>query len=102
MVLLPEPETPITTSAQGVSLATKALRKRGLIDQPDRLADRADTARRQVLACEHARQDRALAGARDLKQHFAAGGERGQSEADARDERLDIGARHADAPAHGA
>src|SRR5437879_10261811 len=101
IVLLPEPETPITTSAKGVSLPTKILRKRRLVDQPDRLAGAACAAGRQVLACEQARQDRALAGARDLEQHFAARGERGRGEGNAGYERLDIGARHADDPARG-
>ena len=74
-VLLPEPETPITINAQGVVASpTKILRQRGLVDQPDRLADRASALRRQVLASEHARQDRALFGACDLEQHLAAGG----------------------------
>ena len=46
MVLLPEPETPITTSAQGVLLPTKILRQRRAIDQPDRLAGGSRAIRR--------------------------------------------------------
>src|SRR5437868_3519933 len=50
-VLLPEPDTPITTSAQGIAAsATKLLRKRGLIHQPDGLALGSRAVRRQVLA----------------------------------------------------
>src|ERR1700680_3282685 len=102
MVLLPEPDTPITTSAHGVrlmSLSTKILRKRSLIHEPDRLSHGMRAVRRQVLAREHARQDRALVRAGDLEQHFAAGVERRQGQRDPRYERLDIGLRHADHPA---
>ena len=97
----PSRRRPSPPARRGSHWPRKSLRKRGLIDQPDRLADRTGAPGRQVLACEHARQDRALAGARDLEQHFAAGGERGQRQADAGNERLDIGAGHADDPARG-
>src|ERR1700682_2630065 len=83
MVLLPEPDTPITTSAQGilpVSSPTKILRQRRLIDQPDGRAGGARAVRREILPLEHARQDRALVGARGLEQHFAAGGGDGQGQ----------------------
>src|ERR1700730_9246202 len=94
MVLLPEPDTPITTSAHGVrlmSLSTKILRKRSLIHEPDRLAQGMRAVRRQVLAREHARQDRALVRAGDLEQHFAAGVERRQGQRVPLHELLDLG-----------
>src|SRR6266446_8243708 len=75
MVLLPEPDTPITTSAHGVrpmSLSTKILRKRCRIHEPNRLAHGMRTVRGQVLAIKHARQDRALVRAGDQEQHFPA------------------------------
>src|SRR5258707_10377045 len=90
MVLLPEPETPITTSAQGVLLPTKILRNRGPVHQPDRLAGGSRAVGGQVLGCEEARQDRTLVRACNLEQHFAAGGEGGQREGNPRDERLYI------------
>src|ERR1700721_1902708 len=52
MVLLPEPETPITINAHGVcglSPLTKILRKRRLVDEPDGLARRSRAARGQVF-----------------------------------------------------
>src|SRR6185312_15824201 len=101
MVLLPEPETPITTSAQGVSLPTKILRNRGAVHQPDRLAGGSRAVGGQVFGCEEARQDRTLFRARNLEQHFTAGGKGGQREGNSRDERLDIRAWHADHPARG-
>ena len=67
----------------GLSSATNSLRKRGLIDQPDRFAIRSarvrpagSRLRRRVKigACR----------ARDLEQHLAAGGERRQRQGDAR------------------
>src|SRR4051812_30439240 len=100
MVLLPEPETPITTSAQGpVASATKILRQRRVIDQKDYLAAGPRAVGRQVLACEQPRQDRALVWSRDLKQHFTAGGQRWQRQRDARHEGLDIRLGDADHPA---
>src|SRR3981189_569966 len=81
MVVLPEPDTPITTRAHGilpVSAATKILRQRSLIHQPNGLAGGTRAAGRQVLAIQHARQDRALLRSHDREQHFAAGGERRQ------------------------
>src|SRR5262249_21951902 len=61
IVVLPEPETPITMSAHGEKLvATKSLRKRRLIDKKDRLAARLRTGGGKILAAEHARQDRAF------------------------------------------
>ena len=53
--------TPITTSAQGVLLPTKILRKRGPVYRPDRLAGGSRAVGWQVLGCEEARQDRTLA-----------------------------------------
>src|ERR1700709_1694388 len=79
IVLLPEPDTPITISAQGflpTSSLTKILRQRGLIPQPSRFAKGTSAVRRQVLAIEHARQDSSLVGTRHLEQHFTAGGKR--------------------------
>src|SRR6476469_2257806 len=104
MVLLPEPDTPITTSAHGVrlmSLSTKILRKRSLVHEPDRLAHGMRAVRRQVLAREHARQDRALVRAGDLEQHFAAGVERRQGQPDPPHEWLDMRMCNADHPALG-
>src|SRR5437899_1058541 len=99
MVLLPEPETPITTSAQGNLLPTKILRNRGAVHQPDRLAGGSRAVGGQVLGCEQARQDRALFRACNLEQHFAAGAEGGQREGDPRDEWLDIRPGYTDDPA---
>src|SRR6478752_10619179 len=99
MVLLPEPDTPITTSAQGVLLPTKILRNCGLVDQPDRLAGGSRATCGQVLGCEQARQDRTLFHACNLEQHFTAGGKGGQREGNAGDERRDIRLWHADDPA---
>src|SRR5215211_6461211 len=99
MVLLPEPETPITTTAQAVLLSTKILRKRFPVDQPGRLAGGLRAVGGQVLACEQARQDRPLVPARNLEQHFVAGGEGGQRESNPRNERHDIRPWHADDPA---
>src|SRR5882672_3598790 len=104
MVLLPEPDTPITTSAQGIRLmllSTKILRKRCLVDKPDRLAHRLRAVRRQVLALQHPRQDRALVRAGDLEQHFTAGVERRQGQRDPRHEWCDMRRRHADHPTLG-
>src|SRR5260370_42321368 len=92
MVLLPDPDTPITISTQGIlseSSPTKILRQRRLIHEPDRLVHGVRTAGRQVLAIEHARQDRALVRARDFEQHFAAGVERRPRQRPPRPERLD-------------
>src|SRR5450755_3365077 len=102
MVLLPEPDTPITTSAQGFSLAsslTEILRQRSLIRQPDRLAGGSRTIGGQVLAIQYARQDRTLIGAGHLEQHLAAGAERRQGQRHPWHERLDMGPGHADHPA---
>src|SRR6266851_3332638 len=93
MVLLPEPDTPITTSAQGlspVSSLTEILRQRSLIRQPNRLAGGSHTVGGQVLAVQHARQDRTLIGARHLEQHLAAGVERRQGQRHPRHEWLDM------------
>ena len=82
IVLLPEPDTPITISAHGIlpaSSFTKILRQRRLVHQPDGLAGGMRAVRRQVLACEHARQDRALFRARRPRTAF-----RGRSRAPAR------------------
>ena len=68
--------------------------------RPSRRVDRARLAGRFSPA-KQARQDRALFGARNLEQHFAAGGERRQRQGDPRDERLDIRLGHADDPARG-
>src|SRR5262245_10345126 len=95
IVLLPEPDTPIKTSAQGIVSATKVLRKRRTVGEPDGLADRACAIGRKVLVCEQPRQDRALCWACDLEQHFAAGRQCRQSKCDSRHERLDIGLGHA-------
>src|SRR3569833_1861698 len=78
-VLLPEPDTPITINAQGASTpATNSLRKRGLVDQPDGLANRARAYCRQSLAIEQARQDRLLVLPRYLEQQNTARHQRGQ------------------------
>src|SRR5258705_11605718 len=90
MVLLPEPETPITTSAQGVLLPTKILRNRGPVHQPDRLAGGSRAVGGQGLGCEEARQDRTLVRACNLEQHFAAGVECGLPDGNPLDQRLDI------------
>src|ERR1700692_2222787 len=82
-VVLPEPDTPITTSAQGilpVSSVTEILRQRRLIHQPDARARGARAVRRQILPLEHARQDRTLVGARGFEQHFVTGTEHGQGQ----------------------
>src|SRR6185312_3473763 len=101
MVLLPEPDTPISTSAQSTLAlsGTKVLRKGGLIDQPDGFALGARAARGQVFAVKYAGQDRALAGSARFEQHLAAGAERRQSQCDPRYERLDMGLWHVDHPA---
>src|SRR5204862_7172374 len=101
MVLLPEPETPITTSVQGNLLPTKILRDRGSVHQPDRLAGGSRAVGGQVLGREQARQDRALVCACNLEQHFTAGGKGGQREGNPWDEGLDIGPGDADNPARG-
>src|SRR3974390_470679 len=104
MVLLPEPDTPITMSAQGilsVLSSTKILRKRRPVREPDSLADGARLVRGQVLAIEQARQDRALLEARHLEQHFPAGAERREGQRDPRHERFDMRLGHADHPALG-
>src|SRR6267378_212351 len=104
MVLLPEPDTPITIKAHGAALIsslTKILRKRGPIHQPDRLAYRMRAARGQVLAIQHARQNRAFFRARNLEQHFAAAVERRQGQRYPRYKRLDIRLGNADHPAFG-
>src|SRR5471030_609765 len=98
MVLLPEPDTPITISAQSISAdssSTKSLRQRRLVDQPNRLAERAYAARGQVLAFKHAGQDRALVRARHLEQHFATGSERRKCQGHPGHERLDMRLGHA-------
>src|ERR1700742_3710776 len=99
IVLLLEPDTPISTSAQGVVSATKILRERGTVGEPDGLPGRAGAIGGQVLVCEQARQDRSLARSCDLEKHFAAGTQRRQGERDPRHERLDIGFGYADDPA---
>src|ERR1700681_4014387 len=104
MVLLPEPDTPITTSAHGISpvlLPTKILRKRSRIHEPDRLADGTGAVRRQVLVPKHTGPDRALVRASDLEQHFAAGAQRRQGQRHPRHERRDMRLRHANHPALG-
>src|SRR5581483_8020246 len=73
IVLLPDPDTPITINAQGaLARPTNPLRKRGPVDQPDGLTKRARAQRRQILAIEKARQDRLLVMPRYLEQHLAA------------------------------
>src|SRR5207244_1700078 len=102
--LLPEPDTPITMSAHGISSgwsATKILRKCGPIHQPDGLADRARAPRWQVLATEHARQDLALLRSGNFEQHLAAGRQHRQGQRYPRHERRDMRLRHADGPALG-
>src|SRR3977135_1211108 len=94
MVVLPEPDTPITTSAQGISLTlslTKILRKGRLVGKPDGLAKGMRAVGGQGLARQHARQDRALVCACDLEQHFARRGKCRQGERDPWHERLDVG-----------
>src|SRR5438132_10967098 len=100
MVLLPEPETPITTSAHGFSGSpTKVLRQRSLLHQPDGFADGLRATSRQVLACKGARQDCAFPGAGDLEQHFATGSQCMQGQRDAWHERLDVRLGDANHPA---
>src|SRR5258708_5236599 len=93
MVLLPEPDTPITTSAHGMSLVsslTKILRKRSLVHKPDGLARGMHAVRRQVLARQHPRQDRTFVRTRNLEQHFAAGAEHRHGQRYPRDKWLDM------------
>src|ERR1700754_4506702 len=95
-VLFPEPDTPISTTAQGVDSATKILRKRGAVGEPDGLPGRAGAIGGQVLVCQEARQDRAFARSCNLEKHFAAGRERGQGERHPWHEWLDIGFGYTD------
>src|ERR1700692_4931566 len=104
MVLLPDPDTPITTSAHSVARAvsrTEILRQRRFVQQPDGLAFGLRAVRRQVLAVEYAGQDRPLSRAACLEQHFAAGGERRQCQRYPRHERLDIRLWDFDHPTRG-
>src|SRR4051812_29376682 len=101
MVLLPEPDTPMTISAHGGSRtlsATKILRQGGAVGEPYGLALRIRTARRQIITRQHARQYRPLGWTADLKQHFPAGGEGRKRQGHPRHERFDIRLRHTDHP----
>src|SRR5947209_11557919 len=102
IVLLPQPDTPITTATEGSAVGGSACmgapRVRRTIDEPHQLTRRSCPARRQVLAREHARQDVALVFALDEEQHLAAGRERGKRQRDAWDERLQAGVIDAHCP----
>src|SRR5579883_704181 len=103
IVLLPLPETPITTMTAIFSLASAAfilvLRRGGAVDQPDQLAITAGASRRKFLAGKDARENVALLGAFDQKQHFAARCEGGKGQGDARHIGLHAGFGYADNPA---
>src|SRR5580698_3552994 len=97
MVLLPDPDTPITISAQGAmlgTLLTKILRHCGLVQTPDRLALRASAGGGQVFAIEYTREDRAFASPAGLEHHLVAGSERRKRQRHPRHERFDMGFRY--------
>src|SRR5262249_13983016 len=64
IVLLPEPETPVTTTTEGSSSGAAdcigVLQPSGAVDKPHQIALRARPARRQVLAGKHTQKDIAL------------------------------------------
>src|SRR6516164_2062115 len=103
MVLLPQPDTPITTmtevSAASGSGGIEALGCGGTIDEPGELAIRPHAACGQVVALEHALKDLALLFALHKEQHFPGGCECGKGQCDARHERLKACPIDADHPA---
>src|SRR5437763_13492467 len=102
IVLLPEPDTPISTSAHGIRFSlsvTKVLRQSSFVDQPDGVAATGmRPVRGEILACEHARQDRPLFRTRHLEQHFPAGAQRGQGQRDPWHEWFDMRLWYANHP----
>src|SRR5271169_5262749 len=103
MVLLPEPETPITTmmvvSLVALPASMSLLRRGGADDEPDQVALAIGASRRQILAAKHAAQDRALFRAVDEEQHFTARRQRRKCQRDARRERFHAGFGDAERPA---
>src|SRR5437868_8333753 len=103
IVLLPEPDTPMTTSTLG-SLEVAAefisfLRRGGLDREPDEFAVRISTMRRQIFAGKHTFENRAFIGAIGQKQHFTRGSECRESQCDTRHEWLHPRFRNAEHPA---
>ena len=102
MVLLPEPDTPITISAQGDlrdSSVTGFPSYRAPIHQQNCFFDGSRAIYRQVLACQEPRQDRVFLLARDLEKHLAAGSEHGNGKGDPWHKGLDGSLCDADGPA---
>src|SRR5262245_32116791 len=91
IVLLPEPETPVTTTTEGSSSGAAdcigVLQPSGAVDKPHQIALRARPARRQVLAGKHTQKDIALVFAGDEEQHFPGRRQGGEGKRDTRDER---------------
>src|SRR5262249_60324158 len=82
IVVLPLPETPITTRTEGNrgSAATTLLRRRGAVDEPDQRAIRPGARGGQIFACKHAGKNFALFGPAHNEQHLARRGERGEGQ----------------------
>src|SRR5438105_8819194 len=103
IVLLPEPDTPMTTSTlmslEVVPEFISSLRRGSLDHEPDEIAVRIGTMRRQIFAGKHTFENRAFIGAVDQKQHFTRGSQCRESQRDTRHEWLHSGFRNAKNPA---
>ena len=103
MVLLPEPETPITIKAQGhlSGLSFKLPTARCAIHQKNGFADGARPVCRQAFVVRKLVEYRTFFLTRDLEQHLVARGKRRQSERYPRHEGLNMGLRYTCYPALG-
>src|SRR6266446_3611132 len=84
IVVLPQPETPITTTTAGArdSAATLSLRRRGAVDEPHKVAVRPRACGRQSFPGKHPSNNLALLGSAHDEQHFARRRERRESQRD--------------------
>src|SRR4051794_38925057 len=103
MVVLPQPDTPITTMTDGspdaASDGMALLRRRGAVVEPHHIALGARAGCRKILPGEYPREDVALICAAHEEQHLSCGCERGKGERHARHERMQAGLIDAHDPA---
>src|SRR5690348_6632685 len=102
IVLLPEPDAPITTSTltsrEAVPASISDLRRGGADHKPDKITVRISAVRRQILAGnifagKDPLENRALVCAVNQEQHFMGRGERRKSQRHARHIGLHSGLR---------
>src|SRR5579871_2808640 len=111
IVLLPAPETPITTMTVGAASTLTsparqrtrcwliaALRRSVAVHKPNQLSFRIGASSRQICPLQHPGEDLSFGRAADEEQHFACRCQSWKGQGDARDERFEGGFRHPDDP----